>query len=273
MKKLLLAVCMCAVPFSAMAEVTLEGDPEDVRALLYSGGNVVRIFGESEKTAYADKAIASLLLTTEEYLLSRAIAANGNLRERVAAVLIASGVAPDAIQSSKFSTSPQYGWLGSKPASYIVVNHMAISLVRERYLREIATVADTHEGVALSDLSFEHTQKDAFNHQVRIEALNDVMKQKAFYERTLGVTLTPVRIVDGETRLNSTPGAQMRLAASMTEGEVASRAERDGSRMPALRSPNESGSASFNEIHYEAAFSVDFRIEESSRVPPCASDC
>ncbi len=275
MNKLLLVVCLCAVPFSAMAELKLEGDPDDLQEFLHPRGNVVRIYGESEQKAYADKAIASLLLTTEDALLSRAIAANSDLRKRVADTLTASGISADAIQSSKFSTSPQYGWFGGEPASYQVVNRMAVGIVKESHLKEIATVADTHKEVELSGLSFEHTQKDAFNHQVKMDALNDIMRQKEFYERTLGVTLTPVRFGEGDTRLHPTDGARMRFQAvsmSMAVDDVREDRDRNASRSPS-HSAGDAPASSFDEIHYEAALSVDFTIEESTPAPPCASEC
>ena len=93
------------------------------------------------------------MITTEDKQLSNSIAANSNLREFISEQLTTEGIESDSIKSSKFSTSPQYGWFGKKPDSYKVVNRMAITISDESQLKTIATVADSKAEIELSDTS------------------------------------------------------------------------------------------------------------------------
>ena len=86
---------------------------------------------------------------------------------------------------------------------------MAVTITEESQLNTIAGVADSKEEVELSDIAFEHSQKDAFKSKVKQLALEKVMKQKALYESSLGVTLTPVSFRDNRLWIKGSQGAQM----------------------------------------------------------------
>ena len=85
---------------------------------------------KAEEKAYSDRAIISLVITSEDKQLSTSISNNIALRESISQQLVTAGINPDHIKSSKFSTSPQYGWFGKKPDSYKVVNRMAVTITR-----------------------------------------------------------------------------------------------------------------------------------------------
>lgn len=257
---LFLALSLCAVPLVAQAQPELKGTPEELREFLHPEGRHVRIEGEAELKAYSDRAIVSLLITTEDRLLSKAIAANTELRETIAAQLTAEGIAANDIKSSRFSTSPQYGWFGDKPKTFEVVNRMAVRIATEAHLGAIAAVADANPEIDLSDLSFEHTKRDEFNQQVKMDALADVMKQKAHYEDALGLTLVPVSFGDAQTHRYPTGGARAleRSVSYMTESSAARSVDAYPSQA-VTAVPNDT---SFDEVSYEARLSVYFRIEE-----------
>ena len=124
--------------------------------------------------------------------MSESIAKNASLRAEITLNLAAEGLAKDDIKSSKFSTSPQYGWFGKKPSSYRVINRMAIAIIDEAHLQVIAAIADSSDEVTLSDTAFEHTGKNDLEDQVKKDALANVMRQKAFYESSLDVKLITV---------------------------------------------------------------------------------
>ncbi len=260
MRRLLWLMCLWALPLSAVAEPELRGSPDELRAFLEPKEQIVRLDGSAEKKGYTDRAIVSLLVTTEEKLLSGAIEANRDMQERVAAAFVAAGIPAEAIQRARFSSSPQQGWFGRE--SYTVVNRLAVRITETGHLLDIAKVADAHEEVELSELTFEHTGEDAFRAQVRAEALDDIMEQKAFYERHFGVTLTPVNWSDGdivETRRSLSRIIQMRQVSS--EGSPSAFMMEDRSSEPA------GAPTSFDEILYHARLQVIFRIEAPKRAP------
>ena len=257
MKNLTLFLLICTSSFFAMATPELKGSPEELRQFLHPSERIVSLHGQAEEKAYSDRAIISLVITTEDKQLSNSIAANSNLREFISEQLTSEGIESDSIKSSKFSTSPQYGWFGKKPDSYKVVNRMAITINDESQLKTIATVADSKAEIELSDTAFEHSKADEYKNKVKKLALGKAMKQKAFYESSLGVTLTPVGFRNSQIRFRGTQGA------NMLEEIVVTATKRSMGKMQdmALSRPTPKQPSSFDEIEYEAEIYIDFKIE------------
>jgi uncharacterized protein YggE len=178
MKKLSAFLLMACLPLLSVAEPELRGSPNELRQFLQPQEKIVTIYGEAEKKAYTDVAIVSLVVTTEENRLSDSLAIYSRLRESVASKLSVAGIASVNINSSKFSTSPQYGWFGKKPSSYKVINRMAIKISDAKHLQAIAAVTDANPEIELSDITFEHSEEEAFKQGAKQKALDDVLEQK-----------------------------------------------------------------------------------------------
>ncbi len=257
----IIVLTLCVLFSGAVfSEPELKGGPEELRGFLHPMDKVVTIRGQAEEKAYSDKAVISLVITTEDKLLSQAIAKNGEVRQKITTSLISSGIANDSIKSSKFSSSPQYGWFGSKPSSFKVINRMAISITDEAHLQEIAVVADKFGEVELSDTAFEHTKKDEFNEKVKAKALENILKQKEFYEKTLGVKLTPIGIRDSDIHLMATRGAMVLEQAVMAPASMAPDQRDSKAYSSAAKYRDQSNEPSFDEVKYAANITVDFKI-------------
>mgnify|MGYP006129407289 FL=1 len=257
MTKLISCLLFFTVSTAAFAQPELKGSPNELRHFLHPNDKIITLSAEAEEKAYSDRAIISLVITSEDKQLSTSISNNIAIRESISRQLVSSGLNPDYIKSSKFSTSPQYGWFGKKPDSYKVVNRMAVTITEESQLRTIATVTDSKEEVELSDIAFEHSQKDAYKSRVKQLALEKVMKQKSIYESSLGVVLTPVSFRDNRLWVKGTQGAEM-LEEIVVTASKRSRSYSDKSvshmQAPAPRSVE----SSFDEIVYTAEIFVDF---------------
>lgn len=238
------------------AEPELKGSPNDLRGFLHPKANIVVISGMAEEKVYSDKAIVSLVISTEDKLLSLAIESNTNLRRDVTNHLVGVGLDVSTIKSSKFSSSPQYGWFGSKPSSYKVVNRMAVSITEEEHLQEIAKVADKYLEVELSDTEFLHSQEDEYDQKVRAKALEKALKQKAFYEKYLGVKLSPIGLRDSNVLQQGTRGAMVLEEVVVTGFRSSDRAS------SAKTYKAKSRQSSFDEVQYRASLSVEFKFEE-----------
>jgi len=255
MKHLLLLITTLVFSSASLALPELKGTPQDLRDLLHPEEKIVTIRATAEETAYSDRAIVSLVVTTEEKQLANAIAANSTLRDQLGRALGSAGITREKIKNSKFSSSPQYSWLGKTPSSYKVINRVAVTIEDEDQLEAIARLADQNEEVALSDTTFEHTEKDQYNKKVKAEALAKVMAQKANYEQVLGIKLSPVGIRTAEIYQRATRGAMMLEEVVVTgvrkpEADYASQSE----AVPAT--------PSFDEVEYKADLFVDFKIKE-----------
>jgi len=257
MTKLISGLLFCLLPLAAVAQPELKGSPNELRQFLHPSEKIVTLSAEAEEKAYSDRAIISLVITSEDKQLSTSISNNITLRESISQQLVTAGINPEHIKSSKFSTSPQYGWFGKKPDSYKVVNRMAVTITQESQLKTIASVADSKEQIELSDIAFEHSQKDAFKNQVKQLALEKVMKQKALYETSLGVTLTPVSFRDNRLWVRGTQGAQM-LEEIVVTATKRSRSYNDSGENFSNSAAAKSVESSFDEIVYTAEVFVDF---------------
>ncbi len=262
MKKLLISLFLTSLSVIAipvMSEPVLKGSPNELRQFLYPNDKIVTIFADAEKKAYSDEAIISLVITTENKLLSQSIADNGILRESIVQKLSSSGISKDLIKSSKFSTSPQYGWFGKKPDSYKVINRMSVRINDEKHLKSIPELADNSKEIELADTEFEHSKKEEFKSEVKKDALNKVMKQKLAYEKTLGVKLTPVGFRDSQVNPQATRGARVLEEVVVTAQRFKS--SRMAAPEPMADMASEPSEPSFDEIVYNANITVQFKIE------------
>ena len=257
MIRLTTCLLFCSLHLNAFAQPELKGSPNELRHFLHPNDKIVTLSAEAEEKAYSDRAIISLLITSEDKLLSVSISNNIALRESISQQLVSAGINPEYIKSSTFSTSPQYGWFGKKPDSYKVVNRMAVTITEESQLNTIAGVADSEEEIELSDITFEHSKKDAYKSKVKQLALEKVMKQKALYESSLGVKLTPVSFRDNRLWVKGTQGAQM-LEEVVVTASKRSRSYKDSAADFAQSVAPRSVESSFDEIIYTAEIFVDF---------------
>lgn len=257
MKRVLIIIFLAFAPISAQGDPELKGYPEDLRKFLHPQDKIVTIRAKAEEKAYSNKAILSLIITTEEKRLSKAIDENSALRSEITQKFNQAGISTKNIKSSKFSTSPQYGWFGKKPSSFKVVNRMAIGIFDEKYLRTVAAIADESDAIEISDTHFEHTDKEAYEEDVKAKALKKVMKKKAFYEKTLGVQLTPVAFRDTRIDYRATRGATVLEQAIVKTRRKDSNLE---DKLFFLNDEEGNQASSFDEIVYKAEMHVDFKI-------------
>ena len=257
MTRLIVCLFFYCLPLATFAQPELKGSPDELRQFLHPQDKIVTLRAEADKKAYSDRAIISLVITSEEEQLSTSISTNMALRESISQQLIAAGINPEHIKSSQFSTSPQYVWYGKKPDSYKVVNRMAVTIIQESQLQTVASVADSKEEIELSDIAFEHSKKDAFKSQVKQLALEKVMQQKALYESSLGVKLTPVSFRDNRLWVKGTQGAEM-LEEIVVTATKRNRSYNDSPANFAQSIAPRSVESSFDEIVYTAEIFVDF---------------
>lgn len=253
MRAFFTACCILLFTCSAFGAPELKGTPSDLKGFLYPTAQTVLISATSNETAYTDKAIVSVVITKEAKTLSDAISSNAKLRERIVGALINKGILQANIKSSKFASSPEYGWFGKKPASFKVVNRIAVSIVSEAHLELVAKVADMYEGVELASVVFEHSKKAVLRQKVKAKALANIMEQKKHYEKALGLKLTTIGIKDHMVSAGPTNGAQV------VEEVIVTGIRREKYRSSSSHAPPRE--TSFDEVNYQARLSVEFKIE------------
>ncbi|WP_444930100.1 SIMPL domain-containing protein [Microbulbifer sp. SSSA002] len=255
MKRLALLATLI-IPSFALATPEITGSPQDLRGLIYPESKIVTLHGSAEETAYSDQAIVNVIVTTQEPRLSDAIANNSALREQLTRSLVEAGIDRGKIKNSKFSSSPQFGWLGKNPSSYKVINRVAITIDQENHLQAIAQLTDENKEIEIVSTSFEHSKVSEYTKKVQSKALAKIMEQKADYEGTLGIQLTPVNIRTRSLGYHGTAGADAVEEVVVT----AARARSSGLKDSTSRTYIERETSSFDEVQYEASLSVDFQV-------------
>ncbi len=256
MKRLYYCFVLGLFSLPAIAAPELKGNPEELRSFLHPRERTVTLSGDAEEKAHTDKAIVSLVVTTEEKLMAAALSANTQLRNSLKEKLVAQGIKSENVKNATFSSTPEYGWFGKKPDSYKVVNRVTVALFDEAHMQAAAQLADQHKEIEISSTEFEHSKKTEAEQSVRRKAVQKVLQQKAFYEKSLGVSLVPVSFHEGHVGFRATEGAARVRREAVPKDAIAS--------MSSLqREPDSAPKASsFDEIVYTAHLSVEYKIVE-----------
>ncbi|MFT7560012.1 MAG: hypothetical protein ACI93R_001927 [Flavobacteriales bacterium] len=253
----ILIVLFSLLSLSAFSAPELKGNPEDLRGFLHPKGSVITISDSALETAYSDTAIVHLVVSTEAKQLSQAIQKNTQIRTSIRQQLKAKGISDSAINNSKFSSSPEYGWFDKEPSSYKVINRISIKIQLEQHLQDIAIIADAQPEALLSGSSFEHSQKYALTQNLKKQALEKVIAKKTFYEKALNIKLIATSFRESTIDNNVTEGANLvqEIIVSGIRSDRELYKSRNFSDAPKLRAN------SFDEIKYEAHISIDFKVE------------
>ena len=239
---------------TSQAQAQLSGTPDELREFLHPRPNTVNINGEAELTAYKDVAKISLMVTTEERTLSRAMEVNQALRLELIQDFLAAGIPQEDINNSKFSSSPQFGLFGRNPNSFEVSARMEVEVSSEEHLQLLAAAADEHDEVDFESTEFEHSEEDAFEQQVKETALQDVMAQKAYYESSLGLELKAVNFFYGGIRQMSRAMPRAAMAQEMMLDASGGRANTSAAISAPAVAPT------FDEVEYQTNITVVFEI-------------
>lgn len=238
-----------ALQGAAQAQPQLSGTPGELRGFLFPRPHTVNISGDGEITTYKDQAKVSLMVTTEALDLYQSMKANQELRNKLTQDFISAGIPAGDINNSKFSSSPQFGFLGRDPSSYEVTARLAVEVESEEHLQLLAAAAVENDEVEFESTEFEHSAEETFEVQVRELALQDVMEQKAYYESNLGIKLQAINFFYGGVQRMSRamPMVAMEMAADVASTAVQSVAA------PAV-------APTFDEVEYQTSVTVVFEI-------------
>ena len=230
----------------------LSGTPEELRGYLQSETRTVTIRDNATETAYSDIAKITLIVSTEARELASAMAENNRTRDSIVEELVAAGVESSNIRTSKYSASPQFGWFGKSPSSFSVVNSLVVTVDDEGAFRRVAEISDREDSVSFSGAEFEHSEKEAYEDRVRDKALTAVLKERAYFEQKLGLTLKPVAF-----RFSDVHSYEPNPYGVLEEIVVT------GSRVSSAAKATAAAPPSYDEIDYQVSLEVTFVVSGS----------
>lgn len=248
----LLGLAVLSVGSIAMA-AELRGTPEELRGYLQSETRTVTLRSEATETAYSDVAKVTLIISSKAKDLATAMKENNALRDSITNTLIGGDIEADDIKSSKYSASPQFGWFGNRPSSFEVVKTLIVTVSSDESFRRVAEVADRNDDVRFAGAEFEHSEKELYEIKVRDKALEQILKDQAYFEQKLGLELSPVAFnySDVHAADNSRFGILEEIIVTGSRAKM--------SDMSTAAAPPPSN---FDEIEYRVSVAVTFAIEK-----------
>jgi len=192
----IVSLCLL-VRWAGAAEPELKGTASELAQFLAGVPKVVTVTGEAELKVPADKAIVSLNVTTESKALQEALRANQELRGKLLGFLKKQGIAPEHVQTSRFSSTPKFGILREKAKSYRVDNLVKVTVHDEKELQSAASAVDNWSEVQYAGAEFEHETKEALKNKVVALACDNANERRKAYDERLGIKLVPSRFSGG----------------------------------------------------------------------------
>lgn len=239
---------------SLHAAPELSGNPDELSRYLLEQRKIVTINGSATEEVEADTAIVAITVRTKEAKLNDALQENEKVRKAIKDNLQQAGIGADKIKASKFSSSPSYGWFREKPSSYEISNEVKITINNEEQLRAIAKIVDGQKDVLMGSTEFKDSQKESNEQKALQKALGSVQLKQKTYEQGLGITLTPVRVMDQNVYAQPLQRIRPQTRGYERSDSVASMAV---SEAPSAQE----ASADFGAISYSANTAVEFIVK------------
>lgn len=254
MNKTLATLLLFTLSSTLHAATELSGNPDELSHYLLDQRKIVTLNGSATEEVEADTAIVAITVRTKESKLNDALQENEKARKAIKDNLQQAGIPGDRIKSSKFSSTPNYGWFKEKPSSYEISNEVKITISSEEQLRAVAKIVDAQKDVLMGATEFKDSQKEGNEQKALQKALGAIKSKQKLYEQSLGITLAPVRVIDQNVYAQGAPRIrpQARAYEKMSDNATA---------MVMSEAPMEQESADFGAIIYSANSAVEFVVK------------
>lgn len=192
MRKFIVVLCFALLPVCVQAEPEMKGTPDELTRYLSSLPKEVTLSGESTLEVQDESGIVTIGIKTESPQLENSLLSNQQLRNKIITQLGSSGIPQDRIKGTKFSSTPEYGFLGKKPNNYIVENILKITVENENELQKVAGIVDNYKDVYYQGIELKEKNRDGIKSQLLNMALANAKQKQKIYEKELGVILKPI---------------------------------------------------------------------------------
>lgn len=258
MRHFILSLLCLTMAFRSGAEPELKGSPSELAAYLSSLPKQVSVTGEAELKVPADRATVTLKVTTESKSLQEALRSNQDVRAKMIATLKERGIAPEKVQSSKFSSTPKHWVFSDKAKSYRIENMVKITVQDDQEFSAAAQIVDRFPELQFVGIEFEHSDKEGMKKKVLAKALDNATERKRVFEERLSVKLQPKSF--SQPRVVSDSPERQRgydMAARYSSAKV------QGGAPPTtdVALLEESGSV-FGELLFNASVTVDYSVDK-----------
>ena len=251
----LLLLGMANATFAQTELRGIPGPPLELAAKLSEMAKVVTISAEAKLPVAADRAHVKLLVVTEGKSLNEALEKNQSQRDSVRAALVKAGIPDDRIKSSKFSSTPERGWLSGKVKNYKVENQVVVTVDSEKQFQAIAAQIDIRPELAYQSLQPVDSKEQANKAQALLLACEVANQKKAAVEKAMKVRLTPRKLAEGGAVIEThTPRFRSETETAPSSSGLAMKTAVTG-----LYQRSDEG-AGFGELIYRASIIVEYQL-------------
>jgi len=258
MKRLLIvATFSLLVAARIVAEPELKGSPGELSGYLSTLPKMVRLTGEGEAKAQADRAIVSLKVSVENKQLQDALRGNEEIRGRVAAFLKDNGISADRVQAARFASTQKQGVFSEKAKSHRVESFLKVTVRDDKEFQAVASTVDRFPEVHYLGIDFEHSDTEALKMKATVAACENAGARQKVFEDQLGVKLVPRGFSESVAPASRVPvgvGAQGGSAPSSLLGK----SDSDYRSQPAIATEPVSV---FGELVYRAQVAIEYSVQ------------
>src|SRR5262249_17325836 len=132
----------CCIACQTRSEPELKGSATELAQFLSGVPKTATVTGEGEIKVPAECAVVTLKISTENKSLLASLRLNQELRAKLLTHLNKQGIPSARVQSSKFSSTPKFGWLSEKAKSYQVENVVKVTVLEENEFQAVGGSVD-----------------------------------------------------------------------------------------------------------------------------------
>lgn len=129
---------------------------------------------------------------------------------------------------------------------------MVVTVHEEPSFRRVAEISDQSDSIVFGGVEFEHSEKEAYEDKVRDKAVDEVLKDRDYFEGKLGFKLRPISFTFSDVRT-----AEFDRYGLIEEIIVT------GTKMGSSRDNSTVQPPSFDEVEYRVSVAVTFEVERS----------
>ena len=170
-------------------EPELKGTPGELSSYLSSVPRTITLHASGEIKVQADKAIVTVIITSEDEKLALTIEKNNHLRDDLTNGLLARGLTREQISTGKFTNTPQQGLFSSRVKSYKIENSVLVIIHDDSQFAAIAAEIDKNDKLSYSTVRFEHSLNDKNRLNALALALANLNDKKNACEKGLQISL------------------------------------------------------------------------------------
>lgn len=189
-------LCLCCLSATGFIAVGIAQTPGESNLTVTTESQQSIISGAGEVKVQADQVLLQLNVITEDHSLQKAIVKNRSKRRTLVTELIKIGIDKGKINVSRFSWTPEKGWLGDKVKNYKITNQIQIIIEDEEQFIQCAVMIDKYDEIHYLGLKYRHSQSDQHKLRALEKACENVVKKKDIFQKTLGVELKPIYVTE-----------------------------------------------------------------------------